>query len=80
MDHVGKANLIIDLHKSTLYRDLQYTKAAIGKTHSKIIQYIKSIDDLKALPFDSGLGAIRDHLIKNQKEAGLKDDGSIDGT
>ncbi|KAL0145911.1 hypothetical protein V8B55DRAFT_1559669 [Mucor lusitanicus] len=78
MDHVGKANLIIDLYKSTLYRDPQYTRAIIGKTHSKILQYVKSIHDLKELPFDSGLDAIKDYLVKNQREAGKKDDGSID--
>ncbi|GAN04990.1 hypothetical protein MAM1_0079d04458 [Mucor ambiguus] len=78
MDHVGKANLITDLYKSKLYRDSQHTKAIIGKTHTKVMKYVKSIHDLKTLPFDSGLDAIRDHLDKSQKEAGIKDDGSID--
>jgi len=79
MDHVGKANLIIDLDKSMWYKNTGSAKPAIGEKHSRIMQYVKSIDDLKALPFDSGLNAIKDYLVKNQKEAKLEDDGSIDG-
>ncbi|EPB92708.1 hypothetical protein HMPREF1544_00437 [Mucor circinelloides 1006PhL] len=78
MDHVGKANLIIDLDKSMWYKNTGSAKPAIGEKHSRIMQYVKSIDDLKALPFDSGLNAIKDYLVKNQKEAKLEDDGSID--
>ncbi|KAL7309345.1 hypothetical protein PS15m_011444 [Mucor circinelloides] len=78
MDHVGKANLIIDLSKSMWYKNPGSAKPAIGEKHSRIMQYVKSIDDLKALPFDSGLNAIKDYLVKNQKEARLEDDGSID--
>lgn len=54
-------------------------KSTIGKMHLKIKKYIRSIHDIQALPFNSGLDAIKDYLKKNQKEAGLEDDGSIDG-
>ncbi|KAF1807507.1 hypothetical protein FB192DRAFT_1023508 [Mucor lusitanicus] len=76
--HIGKTNLILDLRKSMDTNDPSTIKSTIGKMHLKIKKYIRSIHDIQALPFNSGLDAIKDYLKKNQKEAGLEDDGSID--
>ncbi|KAL9537228.1 hypothetical protein MBANPS3_011967 [Mucor bainieri] len=76
--HIGKTNLILDLRKSMDADDSGDIKSAIGKLHLKIKKYIRSIHDIQALPFNSGLDAIKDYLVKNRAEAGLEDDGSID--
>lgn len=54
-------------------------KSTIGKLHLKIKKHIRSVYDIQALPFSSGLDAIKDYLVKNREEAGLEDDGCIDG-
>lgn len=66
-NHIGKTNLILDLRKS------------MGKLHLKITKHIRSVHDIQALPFNSGLDAIKDCLKKNQEKAGLEDDGCTDG-
>lgn len=66
-NHIGKTNLILDLRKS------------MGKLHLKITKHIRSVHDIQALPFNSGLDAIKDCLKKNQEKAGLEDDGYTDG-
>lgn len=79
MTHVGKANLLIDLRNSMEYRYPEDISTIIGKQHVKIIKYIRSIDDIQALPFNSGLDALKEYLYNNQREAELDDDGSIEG-
>ena len=78
--HIGKANLILDLRKSMETDDSSTIKSTIGKMHLKIKKHVRSVHDIQALPFNSGLDAIKDYLVNNQKEAGLEDDGCIDGT
>ncbi|EPB92710.1 hypothetical protein HMPREF1544_00439, partial [Mucor circinelloides 1006PhL] len=65
-NHIGKTNLILDLRKS------------IGKLHLKITKHIRSVHDIQALPFNSGLNAIKDCPKKKQEKVGLGDDGCID--
>lgn len=79
MTHVGKANLLIDLRNSMEHRYPEDISTIIGKQHVKVIKYIRSIDDIQALPFNSGLDALKEYLYNNQREAGLDDDGSIEG-
>ena len=78
MAHVGKANLLIDLRNSMECRYPGDISTVIGKQHVKIIKYIKSINDIQTLPFNSGLDALKEYLYNNQREAGLDNDGSIE--